>query len=689
MPVSVPPMTSRQAKKAAKKKTAQFQYSASQMRRADRIDELEERRRNAEDKERRRKANKIKRDEQTAKERSAKDKLLQEGKIAVEDTWGEVTASQPRLNAFFVKRVTRQQSKILEASQAAKENAPTVEKAVEKPLVTADQDEPSAFDSQEETLVDKSNAPGGLPTSLLDDISDADLLRLLSPLPEKPDPGHLPLSSPLRFGSPQKSTETKTTVPLSTQARHILAPSYPSKMSSMKRNRSESPEPEDRPIRRYASRLDFAIAEDWSAGEVEAQSPRAQSFHPGTDSASDGPDRTPMRALSADEIYERSQPDPEIDDPNVGPYMFNRQEFQVNYTAAQPAQQASRIDMTGYGDDMNVAINATSRLPAATRNIVSSEAATQAMGPAYANAFYGVSNNSNIPALHQLPVQQLVQQQVQNNTIALPRTPERHMSRKRTKRFHYSDSTPGRLPSDADTDDIFDQDFDTGHPADRFSDDGIDDDTLAAFTTTGSGHSVGGRNDSFRQASPSPRGGRTCRRPTPKKAIPDYPSPSDDPGDSWSKVWSKRVTNPIGNSFNSIDDEDLLGAEQELVGNTAAKTSTTTTHKQAVAKGKGKGKERAMDDVFPNIAPPTKSRSAMMHNNKTNVSGQQKLDDPFVKPAIPYTKPKEEPTAPFSTQDALDAAFEDVEAQNKAGSAKDGNDDDEDEDVEMGMEMED
>ncbi|EXJ89917.1 hypothetical protein A1O3_02984 [Capronia epimyces CBS 606.96] len=106
-----PPMTLREAKRAYKKDGGQFRYTASQMARADRQDAREEQRKKATEKEKQRQESKRKRDEKQERERAAKQKMLEEGRITVEDTWGKVTASQPRLNRFFVQRPTLVPSK--------------------------------------------------------------------------------------------------------------------------------------------------------------------------------------------------------------------------------------------------------------------------------------------------------------------------------------------------------------------------------------------------------------------------------------------------------------------------------------------------------------------------------------------------------------------------------------------------
>jgi hypothetical protein len=71
------------------------------MARADRQDAREEKRKKELEKERHRVENMRKREEKDHRDRTARQKMLAEGRITVEDTWGKVTPSQPRLNRFF------------------------------------------------------------------------------------------------------------------------------------------------------------------------------------------------------------------------------------------------------------------------------------------------------------------------------------------------------------------------------------------------------------------------------------------------------------------------------------------------------------------------------------------------------------------------------------------------------------
>lgn len=93
-------MTLKEAKRAYKNDGG-FRFTASQMVRADRLDAREEKRQRELEKEKQRRENKRKREEKAEKGRVVRQKMLDEGRIAVEDTWGKVTSSQPRLNKFF------------------------------------------------------------------------------------------------------------------------------------------------------------------------------------------------------------------------------------------------------------------------------------------------------------------------------------------------------------------------------------------------------------------------------------------------------------------------------------------------------------------------------------------------------------------------------------------------------------
>ncbi|KEF62324.1 uncharacterized protein A1O9_00296 [Exophiala aquamarina CBS 119918] len=101
-----PPMTLKEAKKAYKKDNTGFKFTPSQLARADRQDAQEDKRRKALEKQQTREINKRKREDKAERDRAVKRQMLEEGRITVEDTWGKVNASQPRLNKFFAQPPT-------------------------------------------------------------------------------------------------------------------------------------------------------------------------------------------------------------------------------------------------------------------------------------------------------------------------------------------------------------------------------------------------------------------------------------------------------------------------------------------------------------------------------------------------------------------------------------------------------
>ena len=250
MPATLPPMTTRQVKKLGKKTTGQFRYTASQMRRADRREELEDRRRKEQEKERKKKENKRKRDEEQEKERSKRQQLIREGKIAEEDTWGKVTASQPRLNTFFKGPESVKRPR----------NAPV--QATDKESTSSDE-----CDSQEETLVDPNNGlprPDSFDEKELGYIDDKDMLQLASSQmkPTHPTPPYL-------FEERSNLTEAKSKTKPSTKSTKILAPK-----KMLKRRRAATPEAEPPDPKRQEYDEEefptFEVAEDETAELIPA-----------------------------------------------------------------------------------------------------------------------------------------------------------------------------------------------------------------------------------------------------------------------------------------------------------------------------------------------------------------------------------------------------------------------------------
>lgn len=320
MPVpSLPPMTTRQAKRKNQKNPVKFKYTASQMRRADRIDELDERRRGLEDKDRKRKLNKRKRDEQDAKDRALQQKLLKDGKIKVEDTWGKVTASQPRLNSFFIKKTTRQDNSIDQPNgglETDKENNSN-ETTPKKEFLAAKSESPK-YDSQEDTLVDRSKVQDVAQGE--DELTDADLLQLLSPLPAENRSGPTSPATPQRSPADQRPPTSRLTLslpsrPKTSQSKPVL-PSSPQDesptMAKQKRKLGDASVGTDfdqqtpgKP--RIHPRRRLNIHEDATAQTFTLPPPSTEITGDQEAAASFSGNRSPMRSLGPDEVYERSE----------------------------------------------------------------------------------------------------------------------------------------------------------------------------------------------------------------------------------------------------------------------------------------------------------------------------------------------------------------------------------------------
>jgi hypothetical protein len=99
----IPPQTSRQVRKAYVKANKHFEFTPTQARASERRLELGKRAQALQAKEQRKRDNKRKREEKEAAEREAKRKRIESGKAPIEDLWGKVRASQPRLSAFFAQ----------------------------------------------------------------------------------------------------------------------------------------------------------------------------------------------------------------------------------------------------------------------------------------------------------------------------------------------------------------------------------------------------------------------------------------------------------------------------------------------------------------------------------------------------------------------------------------------------------
>ncbi|EXJ73580.1 uncharacterized protein A1O5_03341 [Cladophialophora psammophila CBS 110553] len=142
-----PPMTLKEAKRAYKKEgIGGPRYTASQMARADKLDAREEKRKKEVEKERQRAENKRKREEKLERDRVARQKMVEEGRISIEDTWGKVTASQPRLNKFFGRKPALLSNTIRAEPVSEKEDMQATEPTTE------DQGEKTSLESNQRRL---------------------------------------------------------------------------------------------------------------------------------------------------------------------------------------------------------------------------------------------------------------------------------------------------------------------------------------------------------------------------------------------------------------------------------------------------------------------------------------------------------------------------------------------------------
>jgi hypothetical protein len=264
MPAAAPPMTTRQARRLGKAQAAQFTYTASQMRCADRREELQDRKRRIEEKERKKKANKRKRELQQEKERTRTKQLLEEGKMDKQEIWGKVTASQPRLNEFFNSKHTRATS-----------------------VSTKNTENDSEY-SQEDTLVDP-NAAVVPCFDRFDDqalvyISDQDL-QLASLQPHSPN------------------TLASSVKPHHSQSKKVSSDTNPSPSRKMlKRRRTSSASSLVQQTLAEGRPVDFEVAED---GTARLEFPQAH------DSTKTDPSRSVLSEMSVANINTRAQEKPD------------------------------------------------------------------------------------------------------------------------------------------------------------------------------------------------------------------------------------------------------------------------------------------------------------------------------------------------------------------------------------------
>ena len=228
---NVPLMTSRQAKRNYQKSGKRFKFTPSQYRAAERRSELEERRKKTVAAEEKRKGNKRKRDEKDERERDNKRRQLAEGKISIEDTWGKVRASQPRLS-FFGKTA----APVVRAATPTPEPESEVERKSEVEIGTqteagSDSEDCEALDeqSEEETIaceqpvkraegVKSPASPATAMISVMKLISHFASLRLSNFIPQKPQS----LKRQTRHSTPEPLPMATNTLPKEDREQDLL-----------------------------------------------------------------------------------------------------------------------------------------------------------------------------------------------------------------------------------------------------------------------------------------------------------------------------------------------------------------------------------------------------------------------------------------------------------------------------------
>ncbi|ETN42706.1 uncharacterized protein HMPREF1541_01864 [Cyphellophora europaea CBS 101466] len=563
--VALPPMTTRQAKRAARKSTAQFKYSASQMRRADRIDELEERRKNLEDKDRKRKLNQRKRDEQAIKDREAQRKLLTEGKISVEDTWGKVTASQPRLNTFFTKKISGNRQSVLNESANVENKANGLasnnDEAVDK-----------AFDSQD-TLVARGDVPHGVALPILDEVSDADLLKLL---PSPSPPGKL---TPAQLLLSCEISQHKTTVPRS--AVSLSSPSAtPDKMSSRKRKQRPSSSPESTPERALinpaARQPSFEIFED-NAEATEPLQPQIASYYDTARSNDDGnipttvdEPRVALAVLSDDQLEERDDRIASGLDLATPPAR-NQQHQITTFQDHIGADDESENDENQENQENQGHINQDAT-PADAANAGTTEA--QALVPRTrrgANSPFEAETARNIPLVRRpAPGPDPMHRRTINN--------DDHFYDLNDFDTSFADDHAENNPSG------------TAHTTTDYGDDGIPDEMLAAVL------------------SPAQQQNAAPRRFGPRPIIPFLVPARDDSPDHPAST---------SESSDSISDQDLLAAERRLVEAQA----------QAQAQPPVRGPRGTRDSSTPTRRSPRSSGHSLIAATEAYERGEDEEDE--------------------------------------------------------------
>ncbi|KPI41115.1 uncharacterized protein AB675_8214 [Cyphellophora attinorum] len=471
-----PPMTSKEAKRAHKKDPIKFKFTASQLRRAERADELEARRQDVEGKERKRKANRRQREEKEARDREAQQKLLQEGRISVEDTWGKVTASQPRLNAFFSRPISKPKGKATAIARTATET-----ENEDEVLENNESAEPSPaksqgsieYDSQGDTLVDKTALDI---LNVEDELSDADLLKALSPTPRDlvADNKHgLPclapvslqskLSGPRSLISKESSTpktsrqKLKSGVVMSKRKVEDMSANTSADLSNLADHFDDEFGPAPGYIAQPATTTpptrNVRIFSDRTA-RFEHVSPPAHEIT-GDDShdALEHYGRPPLRLASDPEVYAKSrflvdhgkQPQPKVLDKTMTPEKYHALSKAEKLRSNPRTQQSALGDLESEDRDLTAAMNEREAIgnPPATPVLRHARLATHQPAGALNSSIFNDAARS-VVGLRTATVLEL--------PTTNPLTSDSNNAPKRTKTSHSTNPTAGGLPIKSEDD---------------------------------------------------------------------------------------------------------------------------------------------------------------------------------------------------------------------------------------------
>ena len=553
-------MTSKQAKKMGKKSAGQFRYTASQMRRADRREELEERRRKEEEKERKKRTNKRKREEKAETQHEAKRRLLKEGKIALEETWAAVSASQPRLNDFF--------SKPSVSTRLRPRSAP-IESSRQESLQN------HKYESQSHKRQDAVPAAGNVtasqPDPAIEDLSDSELLGLLHSRHSLHHHSHR---------TPPDSLDQKHQLSTSLHKPDKLCPSQvkqasfhnkqtnPSKSTPKmpKRTRNISPEPQDRCGENQAIEMDeysekIEVAEDETA-DADGSLLMAQQLNESFSS-----NRSVLSNMTLAHVNTRAADKPDttsVSKDDTGLLTPSKQ------TAAMPRSRGSplKLEVPDFPEFSDAEDN---------------------------DEDWDKENSDPI----ETPAKKL---KMSEKSSAASGVPEKTPFKSSLQKVARGTPKPSSLE---DLDDMLDIDFETNND-DDFSDDELDDQSFAAIAATQKP-----RSNNIVDLKGSPRklipnwnvvAKAVPFNPTPNRAMPPPPAKSALARvmDQSTKPWSNDVSNSL--SFSSVNDNDLLDFADQVEEELSQKS----------VKGKGEEDFSEQQNIPKMTVPPMSTQACML-----------------------------------------------------------------------------